>query len=139
MTDSEIIMWLATIGSGLTGIGILRDYLADKRADDQRLRQDVNQALHALRAAAITTRTYMDRRTKGAPKDCDAERNLEQLWYDVYISMRCFDQKLARRFKIKGDYWHSPEDWTDQQVQEAGIGFDQIVREADFLLHQQPV
>lgn len=97
-------------------------------------KKQLTEALDALRKAAYSTKGYYAAQKVGKGIDKDTEHQLAIMWIDCANKVRNYSEDLYERFKLKRNYWLSPEDWTDEQVKAARIGLDDIHREAEILL-----
>jgi hypothetical protein len=92
-------------------------------------------ALRAIRDAASETLKYEAWR-EAHPNERMKEREMEisSKWYGVSYLVRPYSQELAKRLNYKGNYWETPERWSQLEISDAGIGLKRVVEEADRLL-----
>lgn len=91
------------------------------------------EALTKIFKAANDTQNYLaNRATQGQSRE--KEEDLSWLWTEAGLALRKFDHDLADRCLLKGHYWTSPDNWTDEQVQSANIKLERVFNEARALI-----
>lgn len=114
----------------------LREWVGVLTAQDVREKSELKVALKSLYVAALETKSYLARRDKREPRNYEIEKRLMLLWSDAAVELRTIDLDLAVRCSIKGDYWSDPDPhtWTQEKIDESGIGIDDIYEAARNLL-----
>ena len=87
------------------------------RRDIERAERD--QALVTILTAANETRGYLRATHAGKPRDVQREHALSNLWDICGVTIRRFDNDLARRCELKGQFWRDPEEWTTKDINAA--------------------
>jgi hypothetical protein len=91
-------------------------------------------AIRAVWSAVDNTRMYL-RMIKNGQVDASApNRELVELWSEASLQLMQLDQGLAQRLRTKAEYWSDPRRWEEQQIDDAGIGIDEIASDARALL-----
>lgn len=92
-------------------------------------------ALVTVLSAANQTRGYIAaKRRPGAKANSEREHALSGLWDICWLELQHFDQDLARRCRLKAEYWRSSEKWSRSEIDETCIGLDRVQKEAEYLL-----
>lgn len=119
----------------------VRAWIKDAREHRVRNLERHNAALFALYTAATETQSYVRRQQlssrlqkKPPSRDLKREEKLSNLWRSASVLIREFDHDLAVRCFDKGGYWIDPEAWSDEDIREAGIELNHVVKEARELL-----
>lgn len=107
------------------------DRINDARDRD---RQERNLALIAVLTAANQTEGYIKATHKGAPRDIEREHALSTLWGTCSIALEPFDEDIARRCQLKGQYWRDPDEWSVNDINDTRIGLERLRKEAEYLL-----
>jgi len=107
-------------------IGIAKE---DARRDEAAYQE----ALTKIFKAANSTQNYLANRVVQG-QNREKEEDLSWLWTEAGLALRKFDHELADRCLIKGQYWTSPDNWTDEQVQSANIKLERVFSEARALI-----
>ena len=103
------------------------------KEDARRGEAAYQEALQKIFKAANKTQIYLaNRMTQGQNRE--KEECISWLWTEAGLALRTFNPELASRCLIKGQYWTSPESWTEEQVQSAGIKLEKVFSEARDLI-----
>jgi hypothetical protein len=119
--------WLALANGLLTVFVIIRNSGGQQR-------DLADRALVAIYTASNETRSYLASLQKGKTRNFEKEGDLSRLWAIASIPLRHFDEDLARRCELKGEYWRNPDEWTVTDISNARIGLDKVFRESKTLL-----
>ena len=115
-------MW--EIMSGVIG-QVLSLIPAEKRARTEaheKMRIAVMNAFHK-------TEAYYSRRKAGAENNQNDEYEIAQLWETTSVLVEKYDKKLAKRLGMKALFWRDENIWSNLEIQNAGIGLEQIKEE----------
>ena len=63
---------------------------------------------------------------KGSQRNMDREAQLAKYWSASAIPMRHIDEELSNIYDHKAKYWVNPENYSDEQVSELGIGLNEV-------------
>ncbi len=108
---------------------------------DERIEEREKVGLRALCLALNETRLYVAKleRAKSETgnfegRDFGQEEKLSNLWTEAAPLLKRIDPDLAQRCLEKADYWTDPEDWSVQDIKNAGIGLERVHLETKKLL-----
>ncbi len=110
--------------------GFLRDSAKKRRLADEHGQRAVEAILRAINE----TRLYIAYQSRGNARDQKREEELSRRWTDAAGALRGIDDDLARRARLKGEYWTDPDQWDREKVEEARILLTQVEKDADNLL-----
>ena len=85
-----------------------------------------DEALRAISHALDETYLYYRDRDHGRLQNRDKEAMLVKYWSAAAISLRHFDEQLARRCDNKAEYWVNPENYSNEDIQNLEIGLDGV-------------
>jgi hypothetical protein len=85
-----------------------------------------DEALRAISHALDETYLYYRDIGHGRLQNRDREAMLVKYWSAAGISLRHFDQDLARRCDDKAEYWVNPENYNDEDINKLGIGLESV-------------
>ena len=110
-----------------------------KDASKRRRLQDEHgqAAVESILRAINETKLYLSALARGAARDMDHESDLSRYWTDTAGKLRGIDEDLARRCRLKGEYWTAPDKWDEQQLERTRILLTQVADDADTLLGWQ--
>jgi hypothetical protein len=97
-------------------------------------RQQRDAAFMAILAASNQTHGYIKATQNGKRRDIEREYALSNLWDICSVELERIDEDIARRCRLKGDYWRNPDQWTIEDINQTRIGLDRISKEAEYLL-----
>lgn len=103
----------------LSVLGLIRDEKKQRSAK-------IDQALLALYAALVETRSYISDRESGKPRDKEKEIGIARLWSTASVPLREIDAKLAERCFEKGGYWMEPDVWDQKRIEAKGIAIENM-------------
>lgn len=83
-------------------------------------------ALRAICTALDETYLYYRDVENGQLPNRDREAMLVRYWSAAAISLRHFDERLARRCDEKAEYWVNPENYNEDDIQKLEIGLDSV-------------
>ena len=131
-------MELAAIIGSLTPLKQWFDFLRTKH---EKGRERYQEALEAVYTALNETRIYLGSldsksllNTANLSRNKEKEANLSRLWTQASTKMRNVDHQWAIICFEKGGYWANPEAWSDDELKEAGIKIEDVIKEAQELL-----
>lgn len=85
-----------------------------------------DEALRSISHALDETYLYYRDISNGRLPNRDKEAMLVKYWSAAAISLRHFDKNLARRCDSKAEYWVNPESYSDKDIQDLGIGLENV-------------
>src|SRR5687768_8823357 len=85
-----------------------------------------DEALRAISHALDETYLYYRDLDHGRLQNRDKEAMLVKYWSAAAISLRHFDQRLARICDDKAEYWVNPENYSSEDIQNLEIGLDSV-------------
>lgn len=85
-----------------------------------------DEALRAISHALDETYLYYRDLEHGRLQNRDKEAMLVKYWSAAGISLRHFDQRLARICDDKAEYWVNPENYSNEDIQNLEIGLDNV-------------
>lgn len=85
-----------------------------------------DEALRAINHALDETYLYYRDISHGRLQNRDREAMLVKYWSAAAISLRHFDEDLAMRCDNKAEYWVSPENYSDDDIENLGIGLESV-------------
>jgi hypothetical protein len=103
----------------LSVLGLIRDEKKQRSAK-------MDQALLALYAALVETRSYISERESGKARDKKKEIAIARLWSTASVPLREIDTKLAERCFEKGGYWMEPDVWDQKRIEAKGIAIENM-------------
>lgn len=83
-------------------------------------------ALRAISNALDETFLYYRDISNGSPKNLEREALLSKYWSAAAIPLRHFDEHLSNICEYKSEYWINPEQYNDDDIQELGIGLNDV-------------
>ena len=108
--------------------------IADKIGGESESKDALETLLAINNAAKETLKYEAWRGTQNGQRDPGKEQEISANWYGVSYRVYGYSQELAGRLKFKGDYWQSPDSWTELEITDAGIDLERVVDETDRLL-----
>lgn len=112
-----------TINEILEGLSKILGPIATLSKDRRELKDT---ALRAISNALDETYLYYRDQHNGSPKNLERESLLVKYWSAAAIPMRHFDQSLANRCDEKSEYWINPSNYDAGDINELGIGLDNV-------------
>lgn len=85
-----------------------------------------DEALRAINHALDETSLYYRDIGHGHLQNRDREAMLVKYWSAAAISLRHFDPDLAWRCDNKAEYWVNPENYSDDDIKDLGIGLESV-------------
>jgi hypothetical protein len=85
-----------------------------------------DEALRAISNALDETYLYYRDIEHGHLQNRDREAMLVKYWSAAAISLRHFDEALAQRCDNKAEYWINPENYSNQDIENLGIGLESV-------------
>lgn len=107
----------------IVGLSNILGPIATATKDRSKMKDD---ALRAICHALDETYLYYRDVGHGHLPNRDKESMLVKYWSAAAISLRHFDQNLARICDNKAEYWVNPEHYNDTDIQDLGIGLDSV-------------
>ncbi len=92
-------------------------------------------ALRAILIALDETYLYYRDQELGKGRSMDREAQLVRYWSAAAIPMRHVSPDLAKRCDMKAEYWLNPDNYSNQKVQDLGIGLESVRNAYRTLLH----
>jgi len=83
-------------------------------------------ALHAISTALTETKLYYKGLEAGNPQNLETEAQLAKAWAAAAILLRHFDEELAMICEHKSEFWTSPNNWSFEQIEKAGISLENV-------------
>lgn len=83
-------------------------------------------ALQAISNALDETFLYYRDIDKGGQRSLEREALLSKYWSAAAIPMRHFDEELSNSCEHKSKYWVNPENYNDNDIEQLGIGLDNV-------------
>lgn len=103
------------------------------------LRRDMqDNALRAISHALNETFLYYRDIDAGNPRNPDIEAQLSRYWAAAAIPLRHLDPELATVCEYKSEYWVNPDTWSQEQVEQLGIGLEKVRDQYRSLLTPKP-
>ena len=91
------------------------------------LRRDFqDNALRSISHALNETFIYYRDIDAGKPRNQEVEAQLSRYWAAAAIPLRHIDRELAEICEYKSEYWLNPEHWSQEQVEQVGIGLQKV-------------
>ncbi len=88
--------------------------------------EKTDQALRALYAALVKTRSYISELEAGKPRVRKKEFAVARLWNAASVPLREIDIGLAERCFEKGGYWMEPDAWDQKRIEAKGIAIESM-------------
>ncbi|MFL5739902.1 MAG: hypothetical protein ACJ75B_06770 [Flavisolibacter sp.] len=85
-----------------------------------------DEALRAINHALDETYLYYRDIGHGRLRNRDREAMLVRYWSAAGISLRHFDQDLAKTCDDKAEYWVNPENYAGKDIEELGISLESV-------------
>ncbi len=104
-------------------IKLLWKLVKEGRANKEHTNKQKHEFLKVASKAIRRTLSYIRDENK---RDTKTEEELSELWANVALAARPFDSNLAERCYLKGNYWANPNNWSDEEVRNAGIEIERI-------------
>jgi hypothetical protein len=125
-------MELVTILGAITPLKGLLEFINNKRATGSAQHEE---ALVALYTALNETKIYIGELEQNPnARNHETEKTLFRLWTVASTKIHTIDQQWGITCFQKGDYWANPDSWTQDDIQKAGIGIDEVFQRAKQLL-----
>jgi len=120
---------LATVSSLTGATRTLSSWLElfQKRHD----RED--ETIKTVLVALNQTMAYITDWERGQ-RNRDREHSLVRLWTEAAVAIRRRDPDFAKALQMKAEYWANPENWTADEVRNAGIGIRTVADRARLML-----
>lgn len=83
-------------------------------------------ALRAISNALDETFLYYRDINNGSNRNFEREAVLSKYWSAAAIPMRHFDNELSNICDHKSEYWVNPDNYNDKDIEELGIGLDDV-------------
>jgi hypothetical protein len=99
----------------------------------QRRKDRADDTVKTVLVALNQTKAYITDWNKGE-RSREREHALVRLWTEAAVAIRRHDKDFADALQMKAEYWADPENWTDEQVRNAGIGIETVANKARLLL-----
>lgn len=106
--------------------GKLTAFLGPLRAMSKDNREMRDNALRAVSHALNETCIYYSGLERGKEKNQDIEDQLSRYWAAAAIPIRHLDKELALICEKKSEYWLNPDQWTADDVKNAGIQLGKV-------------
>jgi hypothetical protein len=97
---------------------------ASRKLRDER----TDQALFALYTALNETKSYIETLHSGKRRNRKKEYAIAKLWHHASVPLREINMDFADRCFSKGNYWMSPDVWTDAMIKKKRIKLDQVLK-----------
>jgi hypothetical protein len=111
---------IATVLKSVLGVTGLFGKIKERKLGDRlRIREATSTAYHA-------TEAYYASLEAGGPADRERAIGIAALWEKVGFLVEPYDAKLASRLALKSVHWREVEDWSAQEIKDAGIGLNEI-------------
>jgi hypothetical protein len=110
--------------------GLLKEASKKRRLQDERGQA----AVEAILRSVNETKLYLSSLARGAQRNMDLEANLSRYWINTAAKLHGIDEDLAKRCRLKGEYWTDPDTWNEQQLENTRILLTQVAFDADTLL-----
>jgi hypothetical protein len=94
----------------------------------------VEEALVAICQAVDETRLHLAALRDSGSGEHRPARELATLWQSAAMKIRPIDLDLARRLRLKAEYWTDPSHMTDEQVEQARIRLTDIAARARVMI-----
>ncbi len=94
-----------------------------------------DRALRAISNALYETYLYYRDLEKGSQKNLEREALLAKFWSAAAIPMRHFDTNLASKCDLKSEYWINPDNYSQSDIKELGIGLYDVRQAYRKMLH----
>ena len=107
-------------------LGKLSDLLGPIVTISKDGRELKDNALRAISIALNETYSYYRKRENGMLRDIDLESALSKYWDAAAISIRHIDQELATACENKSKYWLNPDEWSNEDIEAAGIQLESL-------------
>jgi hypothetical protein len=78
-------------------------------------------AVLAIATAADETRMYLRDSKEQRVRDNTKEAYLSKLWRQSAVELMEFDDNLAKRCEMKGEFWSDPASWSRKDIASARI------------------
>lgn len=85
-------------------------------------------ALRAISIALDKTFLYYRDISNGGGRNLEREALLSKYWSAAAIPMRHFDEQLSNTCEYKSEYWVNPNNYNNNDIEELGIGLDDVRR-----------
>lgn len=108
----------------------LRDAVRGRHLQDERGQRAVEAILRAINE----TKIYVASLARGKKRRPKREEDLARHWTSAAAALHGINDDLARRCKLKGEYWTDPEAWNTSQLEDARILLTQVSTDAEGLL-----
>ncbi|SJZ51470.1 Phosphorylase superfamily protein [Trichlorobacter thiogenes] len=96
------------------------------------------EAIRKVWQAVDETRMYLASARGEDTKLNRPNPKLVALWSDASLAISTIDDDLARRLRMKAEYWSDPMNWTSEQVVKARITIDGVAAESRRLVDDLP-
>lgn len=83
-------------------------------------------ALRAISIALQETKLYYRDLENGSERDMDVEAQLVRYWGAAAIPLRHIDEELAMICEHKSEYWLTPKNYSNKQINELGIKLQDV-------------
>jgi len=111
------------ISTLLDGLSKILGPIATLSKDRRELKDS---ALRAISNALDETFLYYRDSNNGANRNLEREAILAKYWSAAAIPMRHFDEQLSNICEYKSEYWIAPSDYSDEDVEQLGIGLNDV-------------
>ena len=120
------------INEVLDGLSKILGPIATLSKDRRELKDS---ALRAISNALDETYLYYRDLDKGSNRNLERESLLAKYWSAAAIPMRHFDTNLASKCDLKSEYWINPDNYSQSDIKELGIGLYDVRQAYRKMLH----
>ena len=126
-----------TIGDWLELLTHLKKWVSNLLRAGPKRKAESKEALRNVIRAVRKTETYVRHLREGGTKSINTEEELSVLWTDLSFSLDDLNLKvLAKRCRIKGQYWADPSRFDQEFLDKAGTRLSDIERIARLALQE---
>ena len=124
---------VATILSAFAGLLKFVQWVHDHNKQQDEI---MRTALTTIYTAAQETKAYL--MVKDSERNRMTEIALSKLWANAAATAANFDSEWSKIASLKDDYWQNPDEWTEKEIERAGIKLDEIIPKVKELLGIPP-
>jgi hypothetical protein len=130
--------YITQLSSPLGGVvNGLKDLIKEKASISEADRQAIADALSSAVAIANRTLQYIAQQRRSGHSNVQEETELSKGWADAglkLVNLPHPEWELADRYFAKAEYWSYPDMWTDERIDAARIGLEEISQESRAVL-----
>lgn len=135
--ESEMSGIELTAGEWITILTHVKKWVSNLLRAGEKRKQQSRQALRSVIRAVRETEIYVRHLKEGGEKSIDSERELSFRWTDLSFALEDLAlDALAKRCRIKGQYWADPSRFDREFLDKAGTKLSEVERVARLALNQ---